>query len=845
MFLPEGIDLVFSFLYLIISEILLSWILLELLVGVSSSSSTSTTMISVFSLIASHAVIVSLIAILVYFYLRFTQSRVSIPAHLSNHPVFVVKDLIPQRVASELITLIENFTDYTSNVDQSKAQGFKPRHEHIGEAQPINADGTCSHKFLFPNSDKTLCITPQRVDIGKHYIMTGGIDGTKEMYSDLVDRVSSFGRYTFIDDIDKHPPVKELFSSKKFQDNALDVCPPGKKHLDPFQFNFIINVPGQTVAVHIDSPYFWGASRLSFPQWLLVAMVFSGLFQDKFVDQVQVVGYLHQWPTGRAGAEGQGGKFGWYNNDTSLELVDPVPNSGSFVDGSKVLHAAQVYRPGVKAPHLDKNKDSVLRYVGGDQWQVLSDGEIIERYTTDDLRIAIVYRARCFKDEAEAAAYKAFDSILDLEVDILNRFKVDLVQKGMITNEQLQSMSRLDFAFFIIDSYIKYPLPPAHRSIIPFNYCAAGALYPILTPFLTPFCNVRKPASPQTQTQTQPTKQAQPQTHTHANTQPQTSKITSHSANEEKEKNLNTSFSVNPLHPLFAAEVVGIDLESINSHTHSHSQSQLTTTHEVTLDHLHDFLLATLHKYKIIVLRSQKNVTVETLRRFSQSFGELHVHLESSSHFEGFSDVNLVSNIRNITTGEFIGLYGDHVETFHSDLSYKTYPSKITILQSVIRPDGCGNTQFLDTTTAFNSLSAKQLISFTGDSIKARNCYFTLRKIDNLPEAEVEVAKQCASHPIFTKHPVTGLRNVFANPSHTYELVDNDGKRVERSDELLKELFSYVIKDAFIYEHVWKDGDIILWDNRAVQHKAMGCPETKPRKLVRTTVLSEHKPLPI
>jgi hypothetical protein len=47
-------------------------------------------------------------------------------------------------------------------------------------------------------------------------------------------------------------------------------------------------VPGQTVAMHLDAPYFWGASRVSVPQWLLVSMVFSGLFQDKFVDQVQV-----------------------------------------------------------------------------------------------------------------------------------------------------------------------------------------------------------------------------------------------------------------------------------------------------------------------------------------------------------------------------------------------------------------------------------------------------------------------------------------------------------------------------------------------------------------------------
>lgn len=228
--------------------------------------------------------------------------------------------------------------------------------------------------------------------------MTGGLDGTKEFYSDLVHRVSSFGRYTFIEDIDKYPAVKRLFLSDNFQKAAKSVCPSTKNHLDPFQFNFIVQVPGQTVALHIDSPYFWSSStghanRFSFPQWFLVAMVFSNLFNKDFIDQVQVVGYLHQWDPS---LDSSGGEFVWYNNDTSYESVLPIPLSGNVVDGSKVFHASKIYRSDVKAPALDKNKDSSLRYLGEDMWEVQSDGQNIQNYTTNELRISIVYRVRIF-----------------------------------------------------------------------------------------------------------------------------------------------------------------------------------------------------------------------------------------------------------------------------------------------------------------------------------------------------------------------------------------------------------------------------------------------------------------
>eukprot|EP01033_Poteriospumella_lacustris_P002562 gene2562-1860_t len=408
--------------------------------------------------------IVLAIALGIAFYLN-NFNRAVIPKHLTDYAAFAEDDLIPEDIATELMDMMKDFAVFQSNVDQSKAQGFKPTYEHVGEAQDILPD-----------------------DIGKHYILTGGLDGVKEKVNDGIDRVSSFGRYTFISDIDKFPSVKNLFTSEKFQSAAKRVCPKNDSYLDTFQFNYIMQVPGQTVAMHLDSPYFWGASRFNFPQWLLVAMVFSNLFQDKFVDQIQVVGYLHKW---KEVAKSDGGEFVYYLNSGDIGAVSPAYRSGTFVDGSKVLHAAKIYRPHVKAPHMPKDQDCALRYLGDEQWVVKCDDTIVGNYTTNDLRISIVYRARCFDNEEEARRYNDFqnnpDNIMKLE-NILETFKQDLVANKGRSRESVDAMKPIDLAFTIMDTYIRYPLPPKELAFFPWNYCAVPLLYPWTAPLFDIFC---------------------------------------------------------------------------------------------------------------------------------------------------------------------------------------------------------------------------------------------------------------------------------------------------------------------------------------------------------------------
>jgi hypothetical protein len=155
----------------------------------------------------------------------------------------------------------------------------------------------------------------------------------------MISRVSSFGRYMF-ETVDQYPVVVKLFAQDKFQDAAKGICPADKQFLDPFQFNFIMQVPGQTVATHIDGAYFWGATRKEVPQWLLACMGFSGLFRDKFIDQVQVVGYLHDWqPTAE-----HGGTFVYYNNNSSTPDVRNLSFSHYFIPISHYIYYLVCFR---------------------------------------------------------------------------------------------------------------------------------------------------------------------------------------------------------------------------------------------------------------------------------------------------------------------------------------------------------------------------------------------------------------------------------------------------------------------------------------------------------------------
>jgi hypothetical protein len=424
-------------------------------------------------------------------------TRSAIPDHLLNHPVEYTPNLISENTANELNKLVREMEEFPSNIASDlKTGNWNIRHLHVGEAQAskkrVNNDSTisysCDHPFMVPSQNKDECSLPQRVDVGRHFVLTGGADGARESFQSTIQRVTSFGRYFMKKNSDpssifNQPIVQSLFDDEKFQDAAKRICPKDKQILDTFQFNVIMQIPGQTVAAHIDSPYFWGAGREDFPQWLLAVMVFSNLFHKDFIDQVQVVGYLSDINNDKNNDD-IGGEFLYYlnNNEGRYDKVAADYRAGSAVDGSKLVHASRIYKPSVKVPYMSKDSHSALKYVGGEKWNLVVDDKVIAEYTSSELRVSIVYRARCFTDEDELKRYEEYpqEKHMDLE-SVLHKLKLDLIQKNIVSKEKIENMDRLEFAILLISEYIKYPLPSIDsQPYMPWNYCAITKLYPWL-----------------------------------------------------------------------------------------------------------------------------------------------------------------------------------------------------------------------------------------------------------------------------------------------------------------------------------------------------------------------------
>ena len=253
---------------------------------------------------------------------------------------------------------------------------------------------------------------------------------------------------------------------------------------------------------------------------------------------------------------------------------------------------------------------------------------------------------------------------------------------------------------------------------------------------------------------------------------------------------------------------------------------------------------------QVVVLRDQK-ITPDQHAAFTRRFGALEEHVRKEHRLTGHPEILIVSNVRD-ASGKAIGVE-DAGRFWHSDLSYKQVPSLLSALYAIEVPvkDGraLGNTSFASTTAAYDALPADLQRRLEGLRNVHSYRYYRNKNVQAQKKEQARGGRMVQEHvptdeqlrsvpdsevPIVRTHPVTGRKGLFINEAHTSHIV---GLSRDESAALLARICAHIIKPEFRYEHHWRAGDLLIWYNCAVQHKATFDYDLPLRRLMyRTTV---------
>ena len=159
-------------------------------------------------------------------------------------------------------------------------------------------------------------------------------------------------------------------------------------------------------------------------------------------------------------------------------------------------------------------------------------------------------------------------------------------------------------------------------------------------------------------------------------------------------------------------------------------------------------------------------------------------------------------------------------EGWHTDHSNDIQPPKATALYAVTLPDKGGDTQFADMAAAYEALPAATKDRIEG--LTATHVYqssHSARKLVALPEADKARMPSAVLHPLVRTHPENGRRSIYINPIRIEGILGLDH---HQALPLLDELLQHSVKQEFQYRHQWRPGNLVLWDNRCLLHKANG-----------------------
>jgi alpha-ketoglutarate-dependent taurine dioxygenase len=264
----------------------------------------------------------------------------------------------------------------------------------------------------------------------------------------------------------------------------------------------------------------------------------------------------------------------------------------------------------------------------------------------------------------------------------------------------------------------------------------------------------------------------------------------------------------------------------------------------VDLRHIDDAAFAQLmdawHEHSVLLFRGQ-SLSDQELITFSRRLGDLDwapIQETGRRFVEGLPAIYIVSNVK--VNGEPIGSLGDGEAVWHTDMSYLDVPPKASMLYSLEIPPTGGNTSFCTMYGVYEALPARLKERIAGLRIKHDGTYNSGGYVrQGVTATDDPVTSPGAVHPLVCTHPANGRRMLYLGRRRNAYLV---GLPLAESEALLDELWGFVDRPELAWEHVWRVGDLVLWDNRCTMHRRDAFDPGSRRIMHRTQVKGEQRP---
>jgi len=282
---------------------------------------------------------------------------------------------------------------------------------------------------------------------------------------------------------------------------------------------------------------------------------------------------------------------------------------------------------------------------------------------------------------------------------------------------------------------------------------------------------------------------------------------------------------IKPLHPLFAAEIIGADLRD-----------------EVTPE-LKAFFERTVAKYAVVAVRDQQ-LDDEQHIRFSRAFGPLELPpllgvggKRRRLRRELYDASNLDADGNLLSEDSPRRRYNKANLVFHTDSSFNDMPTKWSLLLAHVLPPEGGETEFIDTRVVYDDLPPDMKRRIEG--LEAEHYLWYSRGKAGLKEITDEMRRLMppVHHPVVrTSEDGRKCLYIGAHASHIVGWPEDEGRA------LLEELYAFATQRKYVYSHKWRPGDLLIWDNRCTLHRAGEFDDLKHKRDLRRTTINEYGP---